>query len=196
MSKKKPFPPTIPTSPAPECDERPTVMPKAFNMQGYSSPMMEAFREYDTDERAMLDKLCGRTENEFEWIGRFVLPPFQRPAVWSSDQKVRFVESIWLGYEIGRYVIYQPHNPTYSRFTDALIDGQQRIRTILEYVAGGFPVFGYRYTELPLIDRRAFDFGTIFPKSEIKHTLSEAELRDIYNRLNYGGTPHTEDQRA
>lgn len=171
-------------------------MPRPYNMQAFSSPMSEAFRIPDADDRATMDKLCGRAPGELEWLGNFVLPPFQRPAVWIDAQKVRFIESIWLGYDIGRYVIYRPHHPVYSRFTDALIDGQQRVRAVLDYVAGKFPVFGHSYPDLPRIDRSQFEYMTIFPKAEIRQTMTEEQLRDVYNRLNYGGTPHTEEQRA
>jgi len=120
-------------------------------------------------------------------LGWFILPPFQRPRVWTAEQKTRLIESLWLELPIGVYVYNR--SPRMSAETDSwLIDGQQRIGAILSYVADEFPVFGYRWSELPEFDRRRFHFFT-FPC--IETAMSDAErLRDIYERLAYGGTPH------
>jgi hypothetical protein len=62
-------------------------------------------------------------------LGRFVLPPFQRPAVWTEAQKVRFIESIWGGLPLGSYVYNQPTR-FHSPFDQWLLDGQQRVGAI------------------------------------------------------------------
>lgn len=127
----------------------------------------------------------------------FILPPFQRPLVWTDEQKIRFIESIWLGYHIGTYVVNShkwidkdtPHPYDYL-----LLDGQQRIATIRDYVNDEFPVFGYLYSELTIVDVRKFK-STVFIRSTVNLKTDE-ELRELYNRLNFGGTAHTEEQRA
>lgn len=179
----------------PPVDDRPSVIPRAMQLHNASMTMGELIRDQSQADRDSMDRFCGRRPDEFEWIGTLVLPPFQRPAVWTQEQQVRFIESVWNGYDIGRYVVYQPHHPEFSRFTDCVIDGQQRIRAILAYVNSEFPVLGYRWSELPRVDKRRFEMIT-FNRACIRETMSEAQLRDMYNRMNYGGTPHTEDQRA
>lgn len=120
-------------------------------------------------------------------LGWFVLPPFQRPAVWSEAQKVRFLESVWLELPIGVYVYNDA--PSFQHHTSGwLIDGQQRIGAILDYVAGAFPVFDYRWAEITEIDRRRFD-NRVFP-AIVTHEDDEALLAEMYDRLAYGGTPH------
>jgi hypothetical protein len=118
----------------------------------------------------------------------FVLPPFQRPPVWTREQQVRFLESCWMGLPIGAFVYNAPND--YSHRTDLwLLDGQQRVTAVYAYLADEFPVFGYRYSEVTEVDRRKWHMGTSFP-SLSTCTTDEAELRDIYDRLAYGGTPH------
>lgn len=120
-------------------------------------------------------------------LGAFVLPPFQRPPVWTEAQKVRFLESVWSALPLGAYV--------YNRSVDMnaptdgwLLDGQQRITAILDYVADAFPVFGYRYSELTVPERRGFEFR---PITALETTIDDvAQLAEIYDRLAYGGTPH------
>lgn len=120
-------------------------------------------------------------------LGWFVLPPFQRPPVWTQAQQIRFVESCWLGLPIG-VVIY--NRTRYgSRFDNWLLDGQQRVTALLAYMADAFPVMGYRFSELSKVDHRYWDMGTSFPMAETC-IEDEAQLREVYDRLAYGGTPH------
>lgn len=126
------------------------------------------------------------TEDE-RMLGWFVLPPFQRPPVWSEAQKVRFIESIWGGLPLGAYV-YNRSPRDGSPYDNWLIDGQQRITAILEYAADGFAVQGYRYSELTNVDHRHFEMR---PMAALETQLDDREaLYEIYDRLAYGGTPH------
>jgi hypothetical protein len=138
-------------------------------------------------------------DTETVWLMGHRMPPFQRPAVWTAEQKVRFMESAWMGLHLGTYVVNRndswdeklgrPH-----RADLWLIDGQQRLRALEEYLDGAFPVFGYRWSQLPRHEQRRLD-NTTFSQSTV-HEGDEALLRELYDRLNFGGTPHTEDQRA
>ncbi|AFU88135.1 DUF262 protein [Caulobacter phage CcrColossus] len=124
------------------------------------------------------------TEGE-RMLGDFVLPWFQRPPVWTLDQKVRLIESIWNGLPIGAYVVNRVLNSPYDNW---LLDGQQRITAILEYVADAFPVMGYRFSELTVTDQRQF---AMIPMSCLETQITDlAELEEVYNRLAYGGTAH------
>lgn len=122
-------------------------------------------------------------------LGWFVLPPFQRPPVWTAEQRIKFVESLVLDLPCGVYVYNQPEDLTRDPTDGWLIDGQQRIGAILGYVAGDFPIFGdVWYAELDEIDRRCFE-NIVFPAIQISES-DPAVLEDVYNRLAYGGTPH------
>ena len=119
-------------------------------------------------------------------LGPFVLPTFQRGAVWTRDQQVRLIESIWSGLPIGAYV----YNTTdLGNPCDGwLLDGQQRITAIFSYVVGDFPVFGWRFPDLPLTERRRFGMT---PIAALQTNIADgATCREIYNRLAHGGTPH------
>lgn len=119
-------------------------------------------------------------------LGRFILPPFQRGDAWVLDQKIRLIESIYMGLPIGSIVWNQT---TYENECDGwLLDGQQRTRAILGFLSGAFPVHGWRYPDLPDIEQRHFRRMTI---SFIETGESDPDrCREIYDRLVYGGTPH------
>jgi hypothetical protein len=119
-------------------------------------------------------------------LGWFILPPFQRAAVWTEAQRVRFIESIWLDLPISVYAFCRCDHE--SQTDTWLIDGQQRIGAVLAYAAGEFSVRGYRYGDLPIRDIRRFE-NKVFPAIELDET-DPAVLADIYDRLAYGGTPH------
>lgn len=121
-------------------------------------------------------------------LGWFVLPPFQRPPVWTREQQMRFVESCWMRLPIGVFIFNRPDDQ-HSPFDTWLLDGQQRVTAVLSYMADEFAVFGHRFSELTDTDHRVWAMTTNFSCMETNLT-DEAALREVYDRLAYGGTPH------
>ncbi len=122
-------------------------------------------------------------------LGAFILPPFQRPPVWTTAQKAKLIESIYMGLPIGAIVYNQ--TATVGPCDRWLLDGQQRITSIVEYIAGTLPVRGWLYPNLPERERRHFDrMGIAVIETRISE---EHDCRDIYERLAYGGTAHTRE---
>lgn len=119
------------------------------------------------------------------YLGPYILPPFQRPSVWTIEQKVRLIESLYLGLPVGSLVWNQaPFDGPPDRW---LLDGQQRLTAIFEYVAGEFEVYGMRFPDM-LADKAKF-LRLSLPMIETNIT-DPALCREVYNRLVYGGTVH------
>lgn len=120
-------------------------------------------------------------------LGPFILPPFQRPPAWTREQQVALLQSIWDGLPIGSYVINQTclDDPC----DNWIIDGQQRITAILSYVNGDFPIYGHRFQDLHVGEQRGFLLRPI--GALLTRLTDEAQCRLIYDRLAYGGTPHS-----
>lgn len=126
------------------------------------------------------------------WVCGRPLPDWQRPLVWNESQCVRFIESAWLGLPLGIYVTNgllhdgQKFNP----LSFLVIDGQQRLHALERYVRDEFPVFGYRWSELSASEQRRFE---MIPFAHAETRIRDDRLlREIYDRLNFSGTPHTE----
>lgn len=137
-------------------------------------------------ENTGAERLAPLAEGERK-LGWLVLPPFQRPAVWTLEQNTRLIESIWQGLPIGTWCYNRTENMLSPR--DAwLLDGQQRLGAIRLYVAGAFPVMGFFYSELTDIDRRMFEMT---PFACLETNIDDAtRLEEVYDRLAYGGTAH------
>lgn len=136
--------------------------------------------------------------------GGYVVPPFQRPLVWTPEQSRAFVESAWLGFHLGTIVVNDASDglDEHGRFLRCdkwLIDGQQRLTAINAYVADAFALFEgteheHRWSDLNISEKRRF--GRIQIGISLLRTDDEERLRRLYNLMAYGGTPHAEDQRA
>lgn len=122
----------------------------------------------------------------------YVIPEWQRPLVWTRSQSVSFMESAWLGVDVGTFTYNQVSGSV--KFDSLLIDGQQRMNAIQEYLNGEFPVFGHTWQELPEVDKRAFK-QTHFC-SYMTRSTNDPYLRSYYDTMNFSGTRHSEDQRA
>jgi hypothetical protein len=148
---------------------------------------------FERDEQPKRAKLYP----ESTWLLGQRIPPFQRPLVWTERQKIRFIESAWTGLHLGTYVVnrLEIRNDGRAEPVDRwLIDGQQRLSAIADYANDAFPVFGAKFSEITPAERRRFE-QVSFPCS-VTRLRDENALRDLYDRLNFGGTPHEENQRA
>lgn len=121
------------------------------------------------------------------------LPQWQRGSVWTKEQEVKLVESLWLGLPIASYVYNETRNMRGSKASveldGILIDGQQRWTTLEKYLNDELEVMGYTWKQLGKLDQRAFlmkPFPAIITSYE-----DEELLKDLYNRLAYGGTAHS-----
>lgn len=65
-------------------------------------------------------------------------PAYQRGAVWSLERKQLLVDSLLRGYDIPK--IYLRATPSGSQFDYEVVDGQQRLRTIWEFLDNQFPL--------------------------------------------------------
>ena len=136
------------------------------------------------------------------------LAPWQREFKWSMEQVQRFITSAWTGVHLGSYIVTATdlrtedagfHGVEFLPLSNMVIDGQQRLKALELYLndqvpvpdVSGVPVL---WREVAPVDRRRF-LNTVFSRSEIP-LLPEPELRGFYDTLNFGGVPHTAEERA
>jgi len=171
---------------------RPTegkLMPDRINFgQHQSMSMSELTFRYEQDREKPRANPYG-----YRKVLHFFLPEWQRGFVWTEDQSISFIESAWKGMNLGTYTINSDISFT-GPLHNLVIDGQQRLKAVQDYLDDKFPVFGYRYSEITEIDERSFDNRT-FARFKTE-TRDEDYLRMYYNLTNFAGTAHNEGEQA
>lgn len=62
-----------------------------------------------------------------------IRPPYQRKPIWTAKQKCYLIESILMNLPVPEIYVQQSTTPE-GKTTYAIVDGQQRIRTVLQFV--------------------------------------------------------------
>jgi hypothetical protein len=132
--------------------------------------------------------------NDFvEWdaAGQLKLnPKFQRRSVWSEKAKSYLIDTILRGKPIAKVFIRQQINVTTKTSLREVVDGQQRLRTILSFIKDGFQVSkshnpqygGVLFSGLPEeVQSQILSFEISVDQLI---NLPDAEVLDIFNRLN------------
>jgi hypothetical protein len=126
-------------------------------------------------------------KNNFELV---ISPKYQRNSVWDEKAKSYLVDSIIRGYPVPPLFMKQTIDLASRRSIREVIDGQQRITTILEFYNDGFSIKqnhnsvfgGLKYSELPDDIKEKFLNYNIFVDFI---TAKEDEIiYDIFARLN------------
>lgn len=145
---------------------------------------------------------------EYPWADRFVmglpLAPWQRPLRWGREQATRFISSVWRGMHLGEYLVTEMEleNADTVRFvplSNCILDGQQRLHSLELYLTNRLPVedatgIPVLWQELGIVEQRWFR-RRVFTRGSIP-LAGEAELRNFYNLVNFGGVAHEARERA
>lgn len=116
-------------------------------------------------------------------------PPFQRNPVWTHPQKSYLIDSILNGFPVPEIYMQEYVDET-GEEQHIIIDGQQRIRTCLEFVEGKFdvkveesPTWGGMYFDDLSPDDKKKIFGYKFIVRQLPE-MSDEDIRGIFQRLN------------
>lgn len=121
-------------------------------------------------------------------------PPYQRKPVWLPDQKAYLMDTILKGYLIPEIFIHRITDHTGKTIYN-VVDGQQRIRSVLEFIGGEYALSSeytseyadYNFEDLPNpVKQTIWDF-TINVR-EITNA-SEEEVRNLFRRMNKNVVP-------
>lgn len=124
----------------------------------------------------------------FDTDDLIIKPPFQRNPVWSDKQKSALIDSILLEYPIPELYMQELIDDAGNQ-KHVVVDGQQRIRAVLSFLAGEFELDSEspRWPDLAFDDLAAEDRKRLFEYNFIVRLLPEMpeeELRAIFQRIN------------
>jgi hypothetical protein len=121
--------------------------------------------------------------------GDFVVPGYQREYTWEPDRKSRFIESLMIGLPIPFLFFWEMPNGRLE-----IVDGSQRLRTLEEFVVGGFRLeelsslthaSGFTFAELPESRQRKIKNRSIRGIVLNEHADEQARF-DLFDRINTG----------
>ncbi len=135
--------------------------------------------EYKVRSRYLVDLI-----NEIK-DGKLILAPyFQRKLVWRLAHKVDFIKTILLGYPFPEIFISRGDIDLDSMSsTSFLVDGQQRMNSIKEFLADSFQVDGQSYSDLSATAKEAFlkyEIAII----DLNLRQEDEQIIEVFKRLN------------
>lgn len=129
--------------------------------------------------------------------GSYYVPDFQRQYVWSQNDASKFIESLLLGLPVPGIFLYKESDTT----KHLVIDGQQRLKSLLKYNSGLFRERKFRltglkskwngasYQELDEDDQDRLDqavvHATIFKQDTPTENMDS--VYEVFERINTGG---------
>jgi hypothetical protein len=129
-------------------------------------------------------------------------PQYQRPAVWNLAKNQLLIDSILRGYDLPKIYLRASEE---AGFEFEVVDGQQRLRAIWNYLSDGYPL-GEESKDLPQGDLSGLKFSEL--SSEAKDQLgmfdltvftiedaSDLEIRDLFLRLQNGVSLNAAEKR-
>ncbi|WP_191396181.1 DUF262 domain-containing protein [Flavonifractor sp. An306] len=116
-------------------------------------------------------------------------PDYQRGYVWEDCDRESLLDSIFMGADIGRFVLRRRNEEEWDKdkVTYEIVDGKQRILTLLAYFENRFPYRGAFYNDLSPRDQRKFEDLSV-SVAEISN-LTRADTLRLFLLLNRGGRP-------
>ena len=128
--------------------------------------------------------------------GQLFIPEFQRDYVWDQTRASKLIESFLLGLPVPPTFLYKPADA--KAFW--IIDGQQRIRSLVDYQKGIFGEVKFRLkgvdtrwigkTFEELSEEEQFSLETTVLRSVViqqTHPADHSSIYQIFERLNTGG---------
>ncbi len=145
-------------------------------------------KNFDSRTYSINDFLEWHENNQLE-----LAPKFQRRSVWTDNARSYLMDTIVRGKPIPKIFIRQKLNITTRASIREVVDGQQRLRTILSYLKDGFqinkkhhPVYGGLYfSQLSQVDQEIQANILNYEVSvDLLVNMPDAEVLDIFGRLN------------
>jgi Protein of unknown function DUF262 len=122
--------------------------------------------------------------------GEFVVPEYQRAFTWENERKSRFLESLLMSLPIPFLFFWE--SPDTGKLE--IVDGSQRLRTIEQFIHGGFALgelqslsrlSHFRFADLPASRQRKVKNRSIRGIVLNEHADEEARF-DLFERINTG----------
>ena len=156
------------------------------------------FSTVDYDLKYLAPVVRGEGDHHEGWD---LNPDYQRGAVWTKKQQSQFVGFLLEGGQTPLIFLqfYQkqdnaPLGTKYWELQSEVIDGQQRLRAILDWMDGKIPAELTNEREIWWKDLNECDINSLPTVKVAQLDIPRAERLRFYIRLNRGGTYHSDSE--
>lgn len=102
-------------------------------------------------------------------------PSYQREYVWTEDDKVLLIDSIFHNVDIGKFTFVHLDNYNVGEYGYEIMDGKQRLKALTDFYENRFAYKGLYYNDLNNFEKHHF----------LDYNVSYAELRDVAEEDKY-----------
>jgi hypothetical protein len=136
-----------------------------------------------------VELIASKFKEKAEAEGDIYVPDYQRTLVWTDEQASYFIESLILRVPVPPVFLYDVDGRL------EIVDGSQRIRSLIRYLNDGFPLSGieklnvlngYRFSDLPLSIQRRLK-NTPIRSFVMDHNIDHSTRLELFRRLNTSG---------
>ena len=125
--------------------------------------------------------------HRYYWGGIDMNPEYQRGNVWEIQDKISLIDSIFNDIEIGRIVLMNlPYNDERKKQYE-IIDGKQRLSTLVEFFEDRFKYNGLFFSEMHPLDKHHFTNKQL-AIIEVD-TMPRELVLEYFIRINTSGRP-------
>jgi hypothetical protein len=122
--------------------------------------------------------------NDYRNQRLIISPYFQRDLVWRELHKIDFIKTILLGFPFPQIFISRGRIDVQTMTsTSCVVDGQQRMNAINEYLADKFAVDGRKFSELSESEKEDFLKYEV-PIIDLDLVENDPKIIEIFKRLN------------
>jgi hypothetical protein len=145
-------------------------------------------KNFDSRTYSISDFLEWHDRNQLE-----LSPRFQRRSVWTEQARSYLMDTIVRGKPIPKIFIRQKINPLTNVSVREVVDGQQRLRTIITYLKDGFQISkrhnpeygGLYFSQLGSVDDSVQTNILSYEISvDLLINMPDSEVLDVFGRLN------------
>ncbi|MFQ3246475.1 MAG: hypothetical protein ACI9SP_003127 [Arenicella sp.] len=157
---------------------------------------MSPYIQKDTTKMKNFDSRTYSIDDFMEWETNNQLelsPKFQRRSVWSDTARSYLMDTIIQGKPMPKVFIRHKLNPKTRKSIREVVDGQQRLRTILAFMKDGFKIStshnkqygGLYFSELDSVDDEIQSHILNYEISvDLLVNMSDSDVLDVFGRLN------------
>lgn len=157
------------------------VLPVAPTKTGLVRPRRLAQSEMTTQIGLLVQRLVREGASDS--------PDYQRKYVWTPKDKTLYLDTLFNGRNLGRFVfVVDSHSCAVE-----VLDGKQRLNTLLELISGVLPYQGVYWHELDRGDRMQLMTQLAQFVDLQSKDYSRLDLLQIFMEVNAAGVPQTEE---